>query len=162
MKQTIEIEVPDGKKAVWKDGKVVFEDIKPQLPKTWEEFCKQNPVRETEYFLNNCCYLIIATEKGGRIRSEETDKNLLPSKQAAEAHLAYMMLHQLRDAWREGWLPDWKDGNQNKYVILTFEGEYEILQRNLTSHLLAFQDLKRADEFLECFSELIKIAGDLI
>lgn len=26
-KQTIEIEVPDGKKAVWKDGRVVFEDI---------------------------------------------------------------------------------------------------------------------------------------
>ena len=27
MKQIIEIEVPDGKKAVWKDGRVVFEDI---------------------------------------------------------------------------------------------------------------------------------------
>ena len=35
MKQTIEIEVPDGKEAVWKDGKVVFEDIKPQLPRPW-------------------------------------------------------------------------------------------------------------------------------
>ena len=40
MKQTIEIEVPDGKKAVWKDNKVIFEDIKPRLPKTWEEFCE--------------------------------------------------------------------------------------------------------------------------
>lgn len=45
MKQTIEIEVPDGKKAIWKEGKVVFEDIKPKLPKTWEEFCKQNKVK---------------------------------------------------------------------------------------------------------------------
>ena len=27
MKQTIEIEVPDGKKAVWKDGRVIFEDV---------------------------------------------------------------------------------------------------------------------------------------
>ena len=39
MKQMIEIEVPDGKKAVWKDNKVVFEDIKhdpPRFPKTWE------------------------------------------------------------------------------------------------------------------------------
>lgn len=26
-KQVLEIEVPDGKKAVWKDGRVVFEDI---------------------------------------------------------------------------------------------------------------------------------------
>ena len=26
-KQVLEIEVPDGKKALWKDGRVVFEDI---------------------------------------------------------------------------------------------------------------------------------------
>ena len=38
MKQTIEIEVPDGKKAIWKDNKIIFEDIKPQLPRTWEEY----------------------------------------------------------------------------------------------------------------------------
>ena len=34
MKQTIEIEVPDGKQAIWKDNKVVFKDIKTELPKT--------------------------------------------------------------------------------------------------------------------------------
>ena len=27
VKQVLEIEVPDGKKALWKDGRVVFEDI---------------------------------------------------------------------------------------------------------------------------------------
>ena len=48
MKQTIEIEVPDGKKAVWKDNKIVFEDIKPQLPRTWEEFCKQNNINKNK------------------------------------------------------------------------------------------------------------------
>ena len=47
MKQTIEIEVPDGKKAILKNNKIVFEDIisntlVEQLPKTWEEFCQQN------------------------------------------------------------------------------------------------------------------------
>ena len=162
MKQTIEIEVPDGKEAVWKDGKVVFEDIKPQLPKTWEEFCKQNPVRETEYFLNNCCYLIIATEKGGRIRSEETDKNLLPSKQAAEAHLAYMQLHQLRDVWREGWVPDWTNELQSKYIIYNYKGELTTMCYSKASRFLSFQDEKRAKEFFECFSGLIKMAGDLI
>ena len=26
-KQVLEIEVPDGKKAIWKDGRVVFEDV---------------------------------------------------------------------------------------------------------------------------------------
>ena len=38
MVKIIEIEVPDGKKAVWKDNTIIFEDIKPQLPKTWKEF----------------------------------------------------------------------------------------------------------------------------
>lgn len=55
MKQTIEIEVPDGKKAVWKDNKVVFEDIKPQLPKTWEEFCSQNPIKKGEVYIGVNC-----------------------------------------------------------------------------------------------------------
>ena len=27
MKQVLEIEVPDGKKAIWKDGRVIFEDV---------------------------------------------------------------------------------------------------------------------------------------
>ena len=44
MKQTIEIEVPDGKKAVWENGTIVFEEIKHKLPKTWEEFCEHNKV----------------------------------------------------------------------------------------------------------------------
>lgn len=37
MKQTIEIEVPYGKKAIWKDGTIVFENIRHKLPKTWED-----------------------------------------------------------------------------------------------------------------------------
>ena len=105
MKQTIEIEVPGGKKAVWKDDKVVFEDIKSQLPKTWEEFCQQNEIRKGDCFISEDSEPVVI-EKGIGMRDENFDRNILPSKQAAEAHLALMQLHQLRDAWREGWLPD--------------------------------------------------------
>ena len=159
MKQTIEIEVPDGKKAVWKDDKVVFENIKPQLPKTWEEFCKLNPTINTEYFFDNNCDL---TPAGKGTRREENDRNILPSKQAAEAHLAYIHLHHLRDVWREGWLPDWNDVRQNKYAIISFEDKYEITELNFSSRFLAFQDEKTANEFLTNFRELIEQAGDLI
>lgn len=159
MKQTIEIEVPDGKKAVWKDNKIIFEDIKPQLPKTWEEFCKLNPTTETEYFFDNNCDL---TPVGKGTRREENDRNILPNKQAAESHLAYMQLHQLRDAWREEWLPDWNDGRQDKYAIIRFEDKYEITQLNFSSRFLAFQDKKRADKFLANFRSLIEQAWDLI
>ena len=160
MKQTIEIEVPDGKKAVWKDNKVVFEDIKPQLPKTWEEFCENYKLNKGEFFIGSGSE--ICKNPYDNNRDKDSDANVLPSKQAAEAHLALMQLHQLRDCWREGWLPDWKDENQDKYVIYNPEGGFRIGRFSYTIRFLAFQDEKRADEFLTNFRDLIKEAGDLI
>ena len=158
MKQTIEIEVPEGKKAVWKDNKVVFEDIKPQFPKTWEEFCKQNEVKKNEYYLDtSSCIIVISDSK----RYSGSDRNLLPSKEAAEAHLALMQLHQLRDCYRQGWEPDWND-NYDKYIIVKNRDKYVVFGGNWTNQFLSFQDRERAEEFLTNFRELIEKAGDLI
>ena len=160
MKQTIEIEVPDGKKAVWKDNKIVFEDIKPPLPKTWDEFCEQNLIKRGEYFLNS-----FSTSEQGTcetIRHKDSDRNILPNKQATEQHLALMQLHQLRDCYRQGWTPDWNNSIQNKYVIYNLEGKFTISPYYCHRHFLAFQNEKRAEEFLYNFRDLIKQAGDLI
>lgn len=40
MKQVLEIEVPDGKKAIWKDGQVYFEDIDMESIKTTTDAVK--------------------------------------------------------------------------------------------------------------------------
>ena len=160
MRQTIEIEVPDGKKAVWKDNKIVFEDIKPRLPKTWDEFCEQNLIKRGEYFLNS-----FSTSEQGTcetIRHKDSDRNILPNKQATEQHLALMQLHQLRDCYRQGWTPDWNNSTQNKYVIYNLEGKFTISPYYCHSHFLAFQNEKRAEEFLTNFRDLIGQAGDLI
>ena len=158
MKQTIEIEVPDGKKAVWKDNKVIFEDIKPQLPKTWEEFCKQNMIKKSEYYLNpSSCILELWDDK----RDVFSDRNVLPTRQAAEAHLALMQLHQLRDCYREGWEPDWNN-DCDKYIIVKNRDKYVVFGGNWTNQFLSFQDRERAEEFLTNFHELIEKAGDLI
>ena len=126
MKQTIEIEVPDGKKAVWKDGKVVFEDIKPKLPKTWEEFCKQNKVKI----------------------------------QVSEQHLPLIQLHQLRDCYRQGWIPTL---NKTSFgIIRRVEGDLEVEKFVFSSRFLSFQSLEIAKEFLDNFRDLIEQAGDLI
>ena len=98
-KQTIEIEVPDGKKAVWKDGRLVFEDIEPQLPNTWEEFCKNYPIKNGEYYIDSLTQIIAP---GWTVREIYGGQNILPSYKAAEAHLAYMQLHQLRNCYRQG------------------------------------------------------------
>lgn len=161
MKQTIEIEVPDGKEAVWKDGKIVFEDIKPKLPRTWEEFCEQNGIKKSECYLDVSSCIIV--EIGDSKRYSDVDKNVLPSKKAAEQHLALMQLHQLRDCYRQGWVPNWSDGNRKYYI-----GHYDnsnhcrVYQESIFPHFLSFQSEELAEEFLNNFRELIEQAGDLI
>ena len=165
MKQTIEIEVPDGKKAVWKDNKVIFEDIKPQLPKTWEEFCYNNDRKPNEAFIDNSSEIRLITER--HERKSSCDKNILLSEQAAEAHLALMQLHQLRDCYRQGWIPDWSDC-ENKYCII-YDSVYcntnynhSIAVHTHTNEFLTFQSREIAQEFLNNFKDLIEQAGDLI
>lgn len=158
MKQTIEIDVPDGKKAVWKDGQVVFEDIEPQLPKTWEEFCEQNKIKEGECFIDNSC---IITEINRRERHDSYDKNILPSKRAAEQHLALMQLHQLRDCYRQGWKPNYTDDSQ-KWYILKNNDKLSVDWNISYSVFLNFQTREIAEQFLNNFKDLINQAGDLI
>ena len=158
MKQTIEIDVPDGKIAIWKDNKVVFEDIKPQFPKTWEEFCEQNAIKRSECYLDTSSCIVDMWD--GK-RDISSDRNVLPSKQATEAHLALMQLHQLRDCYREGWEPDWNN-DCNKYIIVKNRDKYVVFGGNWTNQFLSFQDRERAEEFLNNFRELIEQAGDLI
>ena len=158
MKQTIEIDVPDGKIAIWKDNKVVFEDIKPQFPKTWEEFCEQNAIKRSECYLDTSSCIIDMWD--GK-RDISSDRNVLPNKQATEAHLALMQLHQLRDCYREGWEPDWNN-DCNKYIIVKNRDKYVVFGGNWTNQFLSFQDREKAEEFLTNFRDLIEKAGDLI
>ena len=157
MKQIIEIEVPEGKKAIWKDNKIIFEDIAPKLPETWEEFCKLYPVKAEEVFISSdskflCC-------EGTRFCF--VNRNILPSLEAAQAHLAYMQLHQLRDCYRQGWVPDWKNG-KIKYCICLYDNKLKTIQIVERSHFLTFQSMELAEKFLKNFKNLIKQAGDLI
>ena len=161
MKQTIEIEVPDGKKAIWKDNKIVFEDIKPQLPKTWEEFCKQNNINKNkeEAFIHTSGE-IETIKKVNAQRIVDYDKNVLPSRQAAEQHLALMQLHQLRDCYRQGWIPTLSN-NKLKFCI-NQNPDYNINAYYDTSKFLSFSTYEIAEEFLNNFRDLIEQAGDLI
>lgn len=163
MKQTIEIEVPEGKKAVWKDGKVIFEDIKPKLPKTWEEFCEKYPIKSSECFITSCSDVFPTLKaRYNHKRSWTYDANSLPSEEAAEAHLALMQLHQLRDCYRQGWVPDWNNVSQTKYCIDNYNNIHRNLSYTTYVHFLAFQTEELAKEFLHNFEDLIKKAGDLI
>lgn len=158
MKQTIEIEVPDGKKAIWKDGKVIFEDVTSGLPTTWREFCNKFPVSNMEYCIkiNSHIIKLVSSE-----RDEREDRNALPSKQAAEQHLALMQLHQLRDCYRQGWKPNYTDDSQ-KWYILKNNDKLSVDWNISYSVFLNFQTREIAEQFLNNFKDLINQAGDLI
>ena len=157
MKQVIEIEVPEGKKAIWKDGKVVFEDIAPKLPETWEEFCELYPIKEEECYIDDCS---VINEKNG-LRARTADQNVLPSREAAEAYLALIRLHQLRDCYRQGWTPDYKRLDY-KYCICYDGDNYVVVQIVDRSRFLTFQSKELSEKFLKNFKDLIEQAGDLI
>ena len=165
MKQTIEIEVPNGKKAVWKNDKVVFEDIKPQLPKTWEEFCYNNDRKPNEAFIDNSSEIRLITER--HERKSYCDQNILPNKQAAEAHLALMQLHQLRDCYRQGWIPDLEEESRKYHIERYYNSDtrsikHQVVSFSYISTFLSFPTKELAEEFLNNFRDLIEQAGDLI
>ena len=157
-KQIIEIEVPEGKKAIWKDDKIIFEDVAPKLPETWEEFCELYPIKGWEHFIDSDS-LVLGAKEGKRLY--KCDRNVLPSAEAAKAHLALMQLNQLRDCYRQGWVPDRSDKNF-KYCICLYDNEYKAIQILERSHFLTFQSMELAEKFLKNFKDLIKQAGDLI
>lgn len=139
-------------------SKVKYEP-KHVLPRSWEEFCLTHDITMSEYFIGNTGN-IFNSNSGKRI--PEISKTILPSEQAAEAHLAYMQLHQLRNAWREGWTPDWTDNTQAKFAIVYNKDEHIVFDCRFIRRFLAFQDESRAKEFLKCYKGLIKKARDLI
>ena len=159
MKQTIEIEVPDGYKAVYDENTQRIEIVeKIGLPKTWEEFCDKIPFKTGECFINSHgsidnVYTGERCDRGG---------NILPDEETAEAFLALMQLIQLRDCYRQGWKPDWEDTDAPKYAIVSsFYKVAPELFLNLSS-VLSFQSAEIRDEFRKNFKDLIEKAKELI
>ena len=120
-----------------------------RLPKTWEEYRKmKGDEGEKANAALNFAYTSI--------------NSAFPDYHDAEKHIALMKLHLLRDDYRIGWVPEWGNIDESKFVIEMVENEFTVENYGITRHFLAFQDKKRANEFLTNFRELIEQAGDLI
>lgn len=129
------------------------------LPNTWKEFCEMYPIKDDEWYIDKSSN-IIRMFQGKRYTLHCC--NILPSQQAAKAHLALMQLHQLRDCYRQGWLPDWSNDNQMKYGI--YFDRYILVVQSIyyCSTFLTFQSKEIAEKFFNNFKGLIETAGDLI
>lgn len=127
------------------------------LPRSWEEFCRRYSKIKKEAYIGimSAIHSFVGTNCD---RDVYADRNICPSKQSAEAHLALIQLEQLRDCWRQGWEPTEDDTG---YCILKYPKDYHIMTFNFRS-FLSFPTRKMAEDFLECFRDLIEKAGDLI
>ena len=132
-----------------------------KLPKTWEEFCNNYDIKcDKDSFIDKSS--VIKYYLQDLKRCPKADKNVLPSSVAAEQHLALMQLHQLRDCYRQGWIPDYEN-HDNKYSIYRdFKDSIKITTYHSHNSFLSFQTRELAEEFLNNFRDLIVKAGDLI
>jgi len=135
------------------DGYICFKEIKPKRPTKWSDF-----------YLISGAYIT----SGSNIntiqdkRNDDIDKNTWPTKELAEASLALCQLVRYRDAWNEGWVPDWTDINTSKYVIHPFKGELHTDHYALVQSVLSFKSTGIRDEFLKTFKDLLEIAKPLL
>lgn len=131
------------------------------LPRSWKEFCLSHKKKDGEAFIEP--YSGIEVLEGDGDRCDETDRNVLPSEEAGKAHLALMQLHQLRDCYRQGWVPDWDDLNQDKYCIVAIgERQCKTIKCTRAKHFLSFQSQELAGKFLQCFVNEIYQARELL
>ena len=120
-----------------------------RLPKTWEEY---RTMKGDDGEKANAALSFAYTSINGAF----------PDYHDAEKHIALMKLHLLRDEYRRGWVPEWGNIDESKFVIEMAGNELTVENYGITRHFLSFQDEKTANEFLTNFRDLIEEAGDLI
>ena len=126
--------------------KIVFKKI-AENPKTWEEYCslmKGKTIHYPDYY-----YIIL--------RSFEDAYNMFATEERARQFIALGKLLQLRDYWVKGY-------SEFRYAVYgdRLDGAAICDWCENTNHPLMFPTKEMAEEFKDCFSDLIKQAFPLV
>lgn len=143
----LKIEVPQGyeidkQKSTFE--KIIFKKI-PEKPKTWGDYCS---LMKGKKVYNTYCNYIIVNEFSNAHDKFET-------KERAKQFIALGKLLQLRDYW----VGDWKRNSDNIYII--YKNVIMAAVHN-SDFPLTFPTRKMAEEFKNCFEDLIKEAYPLV
>lgn len=131
---------------------IVFKPIKEELPKTWEEL-----VNVKGHYVDADSYVKPIYRK-----TSNYHRNIFATEEQAKAAIALAQLSQLREVYRQGWVPDWNRSDQTKYVIYYFENKIKTESIHHSSYFLSFQSAKVRDQFLKNFKDLIEEASPLL
>ena len=140
--------------------KIVLKPIDTK-PRSWEEYCKLKKENfEHGYTIDDADTRIEKVE-WKYVYDMSSWRNVLPSKELAEAFLAMMQLMSLRQEWIGNWKPDWNSSDA-KFLIVYRYGKLYIDLLISISHPLSFPTKETAKEFLTCFKDLIEKAKYLL
>ena len=132
---------------------IIFKMKEVKLPTKWDELKRING-----FFISSDN---IYSYSGSTI---DSNKNLWPTKELAEAALALSQLMQLRQRWIGDWVPDWSSirEDKKKHCIIFKDNYAEISDFYMTQRTLSFPDDEMANKFLNTFKDLIEVAKPLI
>ena len=151
MEKELKIEVPQGyeidrQKSTFE--KIVFKKI-PENPKTWEEYCKLTKGINSNY-ANATTNMVYKDRHTGAY-------NEFTTKERAEQFIALGKLLQLRDYWVKGY-------DTFSYVVWSNSRSMVSVCHwcGVNPYPLTFPTKEMAEEFKDCFSDLIKQAYPLV
>ena len=126
--------------------KIIFKKI-PENPKTWEDYCSLMKGKTVYY--TNCNNITVSGF------SDAHDKFV--NKKRAEQFIALGKLLQLRDYWVKGY-------SEFRYAVYgdRLDGTAICDWCVNTNHPLTFPTKEMAEEFKDCFSDLVKQAFPLV
>lgn len=123
-------------------------------PTSWEEYCRQNPIKEGECFITNFCGIL---DISVGYREPKNDANVM-SKDLCEAFVAYMKLIQLRNAW----VKDYENGDEDEYRKIVYTAKMGFFGVRLVKTGLSFPTLTMTEEFMNTFNDLLEVAKPLL
>ena len=137
-------------------------ELKDNKPRSWKEYCFQrSESKEKGFYINEDSGIETVTWPDVWCNGFNHWRNVLPTKELAEAFLAMMQLMSLRQAWIGDWKPDWKEGNTEKWGII-FEGDtLKVVFFRYCVMPLFFPTKEMAEEFRDCFEDLLISAREL-
>lgn len=150
----LKINIPEGyeidkEKSTFEE--IIFkkiEDPLAKLPKTWEDYCKQT-ISCKSYFHSRYLKPCIRESLFDGVYCE------FSTKERVKQYVALGRLLQLRDYW----VGDWKRNLNNIYVIYK---NVIMAAGNDSDFPLTFPTREMAEEFKNCFEDLIKEAYPLV
>ena len=163
----LKITIPKGQEIDWQESakqeKIVFKK-KDTKPRSWKDYLELNTGFDGAG---------IDWNMNGGIQTtglHHRSKAIVPTEYGAP-FIAMMQLMSLRQAWIHKWLKDigitddWKpnwDGTFHYFCIIILDNKYVVDKFHRYRQPLSFPTIEMAEDFMNCFRDLLEIAKPLL